>query len=194
MNKEPDQFTAFDDEYLRASTVGEVTPLAGPILLAEYDPRWPDRFQDEATRIRAALGEQALRVEHVGSTSVPGLVSKPIIDVLLVVSDSAEESAYAPALENAGYRLRIREPGWHEHRMFKGAAGDVNLHVFSAGCIEVDRMLSFRDCLRTSAEDRELYARSKRALAEQQWKYTQNYADAKTSIIEQIMKAKHSAL
>jgi GrpB-like predicted nucleotidyltransferase (UPF0157 family) len=63
---------------------------------------------------------------------------------------------------------------------------DVNLHVFSAGSIEVERMLAFRDWLRSNASDRELYARSKRALAQRDWKYTQNYADAKTSVIEEI--------
>jgi GrpB-like predicted nucleotidyltransferase (UPF0157 family) len=175
------------EEYLRRSTIGELAPLAGRILLVDYDPQWPDRFQNEARRIRTALGDQALRIEHVGSTSVPGLCAKPIIDIVLVVTDSADESTYAPALETAGYRLRIREPDWHEHRMFKGGKDDVNLHVFSEGCSEVERMLVFRDWLRTNAEDRELYARSKRALAQQAWKYTQNYADAKTGVIEEIL-------
>ena len=176
-----------DEEYLRMSTGGELTPLAGNIVLVEYDPQWPLRFQGEAKRIGTALGEQALRIEHVGSTSVPGLSAKPIIDIVLVVFDSANEVAYAPALEQAGYQLRIREPAWHEHRMFKSSEGDVNLHVFSADCPEVDRMVMFRDWLRTSAEDRDLYARTKTTLAQKVWKYTQNYADAKTAAIEQIM-------
>ncbi len=194
MNENWDRSTVLDEEYLRTSTVGELTPLTGRIVLVEYDPGWLDRFKDEAKRIRTVLGEHALRVEHVGSTSVPGLTAKPIIDIVLVVTDSGNELAYAPALEKASYHLRIREPGWNEHRMFKGAGRDVNLHVFSAGCPEVDRMVTFRDWLRTSAEDRELYARSKRALAQTDWKYTQNYADAKTAVIEQIMcKARRAA-
>lgn len=143
--------TALSEEYLRRSTVGELTPLAAPTLLAEYHSQWSERFRQEAKQIYATLGEKALRVEHVGSTSVPGLPAKPVIDIVLVVTDSANESAYAPALEKAGYQLRIREPGWYEHRMFKGGAGDVNLHVFSEDCPEVDRMVSFRDWLRTSA-------------------------------------------
>jgi GrpB-like predicted nucleotidyltransferase (UPF0157 family) len=128
-----------------------------------------------------------LRIEHVGSTSVPGLPAKPIIDILLVVADSAKETEYVTALEGAGYTLHVREPSWYEHRMFKGPENDVNLHVFSVDCPEVVRMLAFRDWLRTTEADRELYARSKRTLAQQEWKYTQNYADAKAPVIEEIM-------
>ncbi|MBV9401898.1 MAG: GrpB family protein [Bryobacterales bacterium] len=162
-------------------------PLSAPILLVAYDPTWPDRFQHEAERIRKALGEQVLRIEHVGSTSVPGLAAKPVIDILLVVADSANETEYVAALEGIGHKLRVREPGWYEHRMFKGPENDVNLHVFSVGCPEIARMLAFRRALRTNEADRELYARSKRALAQQEWKYTQNYADAKAPVIEEIM-------
>jgi GrpB-like predicted nucleotidyltransferase (UPF0157 family) len=193
MNANRDESTALDEDYLRTATVGELVPLTERIVLLEYDVRWPDRFEDEAKRIRTVLAEHALIVEHVGSTSVPGLIAKPIIDIVLVVTDSGNELAYAPALEKAGYQLRIREPGWNEHRMFKGAARDVNLHVFSAGCPEVDRMLTFRDWLRANADDRELYAQAKRVLAQTDWKYTQNYADAKTAVIEQILSKAQSA-
>jgi len=177
---------ALTEEYLRAHTIGELRPLSTPIHILDYDSDWPRRFELEANEIRSVLGSRALSVEHVGSTSVPGLAAKPIIDILLVVTNSAEESEYVQALETVGYQLRIREPGWHEHRMFKSPAMDVNLHVFSAGSTEVERMLAFRDWLRSNASDRELYARSKRALAQRDWKYTQNYADAKTAVIEEI--------
>lgn len=179
--------THVNEEYLRRCTIGELTPLAAPIVLAEYDPQWPDRFRYESERVCAALGERALRVEHVGSTSIPGLIAKPIIDIILVVADSAEEAAYVSVLETAGYRLRVREREWYEHRMFKGGQDDVNLHVFSMGCSEVDRMVALRDWLRTNEGDRELYACTKRTLAQQLWKHTQNYADAKTAIIDQIL-------
>ena len=175
------------EEYLRAHTVGELRPLSERIRIVDYDPDWPHQFDREAGRIRFAVGPRALLIEHVGSTSVPGLPAKPIIDIVLVVADSADEASYAPVLESAGYRLRIREPEWHEHRMFKGSEPDVNLHVFSAGCPEVDRMLQFRDWLRTNAGDRELYAQLKRTLAQQKWKYTQNYVDAKTDVIQEIL-------
>jgi len=175
------------DERLRSVTIGEPQLLAGPVLLAEYDPDWPQLFRHEADRIRDALGPRALQVEHVGSTSVPGLAAKPIIDISLAVADSADERAYVPALEGAGYFLRIREPDWFAHRAFGREGVRVNLHVFSAGCAEIDRMLRFRDRLRRDDGDRELYERTKRELAQRQWKYVQNYADAKSAVVQAIL-------
>ncbi len=175
------------DEEIRAATIGEPAILDGPVLLVEYDPRWPVQFGREAERIRSALGRRAVRVEHVGSTSVSGLVAKPVLDILLVVENSADESSYAPDLEAAGFVLRIREPHWHEHRLFKGTDPDVNLHVFAVGSSEIERMLRFRDRLRTHPADRELYARTKRELAGRTWKFRQNYADAKSGVVEAIL-------
>jgi GrpB-like predicted nucleotidyltransferase (UPF0157 family) len=175
------------EEQIRAHTIGELRPLSGRIVIVEYDPRWPGLFDREADRLRAVLGPRALRIEHTGSTSVPGLAAKPIIDMLLAVAESADEPAYVPDLEAAGYTLRIREPDWYEHRMFKGPDTDINLHVFSRGCPEIDRVLLFRDRLRSHAGDRELYERTKWALAREDWKYVQNYADAKTAVIEEIL-------
>ncbi len=175
------------EEELAASHVGPLKPLAGPIRLAEYNPEWPAWFEREARRIRAALGDRVLMLDHVGSTSVPGLAAKPRIDILLVVEDSADESEYVPALEAAGYRLEIREPKWYEHRMFNGPDTDVNLHVFSLGRTEIERMLMFRDWLRSNPSDRELYERTKRELVKKKWKYGQNYADAKTEVVREIL-------
>src|SRR6266508_983839 len=180
--------SALSEDQLRAVTIGELKPLSRPIVLVEYDPNWPRLFQGEAERIRAALGNRALRIEHVGSTSVPGLAIKPVIDVLLVVADSADVQTYLAALDEAGYVLRIREPEWYEHRLFKRPDTNINLHVFSQGCSEIDRMLAFRDWLRSNDADRELYARAKRALAEREWKYVQYYADAKTEVVEEILE------
>ena len=177
--------TPVNEGYLRRHTVGELRPLVGPIRLVPYDSQWPQKYEQEAKRIRNALGQHALRIEHVGSTAVPGLLAKPIIDIVLVVEESDNEQQYAPALEAAGYHLR--EPGWYEHRLFQEAEDGVNLHVFSQGCSEIDRMVRFRDWLRASQGDRELYAKAKQALAGQEWKYTQNYADAKSKVVEEIM-------
>ena len=179
--------TPLTEEQIRAHTVGELKPLSGPILIVDYDSQWPDLFKHEAEKLRAVLGSRALQIEHTGSTAVPGLAAKPIIDMVLVVTDSADEEAYAPALAAAGYSLRIREPDWYEHRMFKGPNTDINLHVFSSGCPEIARMLMFRNWLRSHAEDRDLYASTKLALARQEWKHVQNYADAKTAVIKEIM-------
>lgn len=175
------------EDELRAFTVGELQPLAGPIVLADYDPEWPVLFEREAARIRTILGERALRIEHVGSTSVPGLAAKPVIDIVLVLADSSDELAYVAPLEAAGYVLRIREQDWHEHRVLKGPDTNVNLHVFSEGSPEIDRMLAFRDRLRANDSDRTCYERSKRELAEREWKYVQDYADAKTAVVEEII-------
>ena len=131
--------------------------------------------------------QRALRIEHTGSTSVPGLAAKPLIDIVLVVADTRDESAYVPQLEAAGYVLRIREPDWHEHRLFKGPDTNVNVHTFSDGCSEVERMVAFRDWLRTQDDDRELYESAKRELAVREWKYVQNYADAKSAVVEEIL-------
>ena len=182
-----DPLKPLSEDYLRQHTVGELKPLAGPIRLAEYDSQWPHKYEQEANRIRTALGPRALHIEHVGSTSIPGLVAKPIIDIVLEVAESGNEREYTSALEAAGYRLHLREPGWYEHRLFKGINDSVNLHVFSEGCPEIGRMVRFRDWLRACQEDRKLYAQAKRALADQEWKYTQNYADAKSTVVEAIM-------
>ena len=175
------------DEEVQRARLDKVTPHNAPITLADYDPDWPVLFAREAARIRAALGARAVQVEHVGSTSVPGLAAKPIIDILLAVPDSSDEQAYVPALEAAGYVLRIREPDWFEHRLFKGPDTDINLHVFTVGAAETDRMLLFRDRLRTNDADRDAYLQVKRDLATRTWRHVQHYADAKTAIVEQII-------
>ena len=184
---EQDGLALASDEDLQKVRIGPLTPHNAPVQLAEYDPDWPALFEREADRIRTALGGAALQVEHVGSTSVPGLAAKPIVDILLVVADSADEPAYRPALEAAGYVLRVREPDWFEHRLFKGPDTDVNLHVFSDGATENDQMLIFRDWLRTSDADRELYERTKRELATRTWRHVQHYATAKSAVVQEIL-------
>ena len=108
--------------------------------------------------------------------------------IRLVVKDSADESSYVPVLEAAGYVLQIRKPNWFEYCLFKGPDTDVNLYVFSLGTSEIDRMLHFRDWLRTNDTDRDKYAQVKRSLAKNKWRHVQHYANAKTSIVQEIMK------
>ena len=162
--------------------------MPGRILIHDYDPQWPELFGSYARKIQDALGARALRIEHVGSTSVPGLAAKPVIDILLEVMDSADEGSYAPDLEAAGFTLHRREPDWFEHRMFKAPAGNLNLHVFSEDCQEIGRMLAFRNWLRAHPGDRDLYQRTKLALAGQEWETVQHYADAKTEVIKEILE------
>jgi GrpB-like predicted nucleotidyltransferase (UPF0157 family) len=176
-----------NDQQIIAATVGERVPLNNTINLAPYNPEWPRAYATLERQIRDALGTMALTIEHVGSTSVPGLSAKPIIDVLLIVPDSADEAAYVPPLERAGFVLRIREPDWFEHRMLKSSGIDGNIHVFSRTCPEVDRMRAFRDWLRVNADDRGLYERTKQNLAARTWKHVQNYADAKSDVVAEIL-------
>jgi GrpB-like predicted nucleotidyltransferase (UPF0157 family) len=174
-------------ERLRAITIGEPARLNGPVHLAAYDPQWPRQFATLADGIREALGARALQLEHVGSTAVTGLAAKPILDLSLVVAASPDEARYVPDLERLGYVLRTREPDWYEHRLLKHERPSVNLHVFSQGSPEHERMVRFRDWLRTHEEDRALYERTKRALARREWVYIQDYADAKSAVIAAIL-------
>jgi GrpB-like predicted nucleotidyltransferase (UPF0157 family) len=157
------------------------------IRIVDYDPRWPELFRQHAARIAAALGPEALSIEHIGSTSVPDMPAKPIIDILVVVKDSAKEESYLPALVAAGYQLRVREPDFHQHRMLRTPTKDVHIHVFSAGSQEIDRYLVFRDRLRTNSADHKTYADAKRRLARNDWSDMNAYANAKTSVVEQII-------
>lgn len=176
------------EDYLREVTIGNLAELSGKIILQEYNPRWEQMFRQQEARIRQALHGKKIHIEHVGSTSVPGLCAKPVIDILLLVEDSSDEDSYAVQLQDSGYNLRIREPEWFAHRMFKGENPEVNLHVFSFGCEEAERMTAFRDRLRTDEEDRLLYADTKRRLAAREWKYVQEYADAKSCVVQEILR------
>ena len=182
----PDRGSGYQEQ-LRQIWVEEPPKLSGRVQVAEYDPRWAGWYEREADKIRAALAGQVLLLEHIGSTSVPGLAAKPVIDILLVVADPADEQAYVPPLEQAGYRLVIREPDWHEHRVLTGTEPSVNLHVHPPGSPEIARNLRFRDRLRADTNDRELYERTKRELAGRDWTYMQQYADAKGEVVEAIL-------
>jgi GrpB-like predicted nucleotidyltransferase (UPF0157 family) len=183
----PGANTPLTEEQIMAVTVGERQPLNGAIHLVPYDPVWPSLFTRLANQIQDILGDAVLLLEHVGSTSIPGLSAKPIIDLVLAVADSSDEVAYVTPLEKKGYRLRIREPEWYEHRLLKTPDIAGNLHVFSAGCAEIAQMLLLRDWLWAPAADRLLYEETKHQLAARTWKHTQNYADAKSDIVQEIL-------
>ena len=154
------------------------------IRIVPYDATWPVRFEAERARISVALGTRAVRIDHVGSTSVPGLCAKPIVDIDVSVGDPDDETAYLPALESAGYHLRVRSPG---HRMVRSAALDVHVHVCAAGGEWEQRHLLFRDWLRSHPDDRDLYARTKQQLALEDWPDTNAYAAAKSDVIAAIL-------
>jgi GrpB-like predicted nucleotidyltransferase (UPF0157 family) len=163
----PQQIATFDDDEPppgRSPLVGDPGPVT-PIRVVDPDPTWPERFALLAERVRASLGPRVLTLDHIGSTSVPGLAAKPVIDLDLVVADPADEAAYVPPLESAGFVLAIREPWCWEHRLLRHRDPAANLHVFGPECPIPWRDRVFRDHLRSSAEDRALYAEAKRAAA-----------------------------
>ncbi|WET82106.1 GrpB family protein [Amycolatopsis sp. QT-25] len=183
----------YTEEDIHNAWVEQAPVLDSTVTLAEYDPEWPALFDREAKRLRGILGEDALVLEHVGSTSVPGLCAKPIIDILLIVADSDDEDAYVPQLEAAGYRLVIREPEREKHRAFKGPDTDVNLHVYSPDNGQTERYRLFRDRLIAHEDERKRYEAEKRELASRTWKYIQQYADAKTGVIDEIIERARAA-
>jgi GrpB-like predicted nucleotidyltransferase (UPF0157 family) len=156
----------------------------GRVVLVDSDPAWPARFERERARILAALGDGARRVEHIGSTAVPGLAAKPIVDILVTVADADDETAFVPRLERAGYVLRVREPG---HRLLRTPDVSVHVHVWAETDPEVDRYTAFRDRLRSSADDRTAYERLKRELATRDWDDIGHYSYAKGSLIEAVL-------
>ena len=149
-----------------------------------YDERWPGRFEEERKRVVAALGGRARRIEHIGSTAVPGLPAKSIIDINLSVDDPDDEAEYLPALKAAGYQLRAREPG---HRMVRSPSLDVHVHVCATGSDWETRHVLFRDWLRTHPGDRDLYGQAKAELAQRAWADMNDFADAKTGMISEIL-------
>jgi GrpB-like predicted nucleotidyltransferase (UPF0157 family) len=176
-----------EDELAKVTVGGPPPKLTKPIKICEYDAGWPIAFEREAARIRTVLGDRVLALEHVGSTSVPGLAAKDLIDIDLIVADSSDEAAYVTDLEAAGYELRIREPDWYEHRCFRGFDPDVNLHVFGPDCDEHARHLIFRNWLRDHPDDRDRYASRKREIAQRQLTYIAEYSDAKSDVIVEIL-------
>jgi GrpB-like predicted nucleotidyltransferase (UPF0157 family) len=158
------------------------------VVLVEYDPAWVQMYEAEAAIVKQALGAKAILVEHIGSTAVPGLIAKPCIDILLAVADSADEDAYQPQLDAAGFVLRMRHPDWNEHRVFKSERINVNLHVWSTGSAEIDRHLAFRDWLRTHPDDRDAYAAAKRQIASGHIATMNDYAGMKDEIVAEITR------
>lgn len=143
-------------------------PGAGPateVDVVDPDPAWALRYADLAIRIRSALGDRVLNLEHVGSTAVPDLPAKPIIDIDLTVADPNDERGYVSALEAEGFELRVREPWWYGHRVLRCGEPACHLHVFGADSPELVRHRIFRDWLRSNPTERDLYATSKREAA-----------------------------
>ena len=158
----PEEITRHHDEgevvYVGAHPTGYV------VRIEEPDPSWPQRYAELEELIIVALGDRLLAIQHIGSTSVPGLPAKPIIDIDVAVADPTDEAAYVPALESLGLVHWLTEPGWHQHRLFKMLTEPrVHVHVFGPDCPELVRHRMFRDWLTEHVGDRERYAAAKRS-------------------------------
>lgn len=176
-----------------------VAPAPSAVEIVVYDPRWPEQANALRDRIADALGTRAIRVEHVGSTSVPGLAAKPVIDLDLTVADPADERVWLPRLQAMGFVLTVREPWWHEHRLLQaGEAAErladvsplsgltVNLHVFGPDSPELVKHVVFRNWLRTNAADRRLYEAVKRKAAKHPGQLVMDYNARKQTVIFEI--------
>lgn len=163
-----------------------IEPAHEHIDIAAPDTAWPLVFGSVAERVRGILGSRALDLFHFGSTSVPGLPAKPVIDVDLIVADPANEASWLPDLEGAGFVLTVREPWWYEHRMLRLADPRVNLHVFGPAAAEPWRHRIFRDYLRSNDHDRDLYAEAKRKAA--------NHSNDQREMVMDYNRRKHEVV
>ncbi|QPC80433.1 hypothetical protein HYE68_011185 [Fusarium pseudograminearum] len=168
------------------------------IAIVEPDPSWPHHFDLAKTRIGTALGDTAVSINHVGSTSVPGLPAKRVIDIDLTVQDVNDEASYVQALEDVGFHFLLREPHWHGHRFFCDY-GDVptNLHVWGPDCPEATRHKIFTDWLRNNEEDRKLYEVVKREASEASIAGGEDvmaYNKRKENVIREILQRAFKAL
>lgn len=165
-------------------------PARRGLHIVDYNPSWVKDFSDLQFRIREALGPVALDVHHVGSTSVPGLSARSVIDVDLVVADPADEASYVPALEAAGFTLYFRQPAYYGHRFLGCQTPDTNIHVYGPNCPDTARHLIFREWLNEHPEDRDKYAAVKRevaAVAEEKSETGNQYGKRKEWVIREIL-------
>ena len=162
---------------------GSDRTVSDPIEVVDYDPAWPAQFEAWRARLAPALGSAVVRIEHVGSTSVPGLAAKPIVDIQVSAAKVDDEASYAPAIEALGVALRSRDS---EHRYFRPAGNrkrDVQIHVTQAGTAWERTHLLFRDYMRSHPDAARAYAEMKRAAAS---RYTDDriaYNESKTDFI-----------
>ncbi len=178
----------------RGPDVDTVDVVGGPepltVGLQDHDPAWAERFAVHRDRITAALAGLHVTVEHIGSTAVPGLAAKPIVDIAVAVPDVTDEDAYLRPLLAAGYVLRVREPG---HRLVRSPERDVHVHVYEHGATAIDDYLLLRDRLRRDPADRRRYEDVKRALMTRDWDDMNAYADAKTDVVAAITERARAA-
>lgn len=191
---DPAQQSLFDALFLLArirgsrARAGESDGRSRAFAIVPHDPIWSSRFEAESERLQSAFGDQIVRVEHVGSTSVPGLGAKPVVDIQVSVRSMVPRATYMEPLVKLGYRWGL-DPWTDEHEFFsRDEDGQRAFHVHVCGQDSQweRRHLAFRDWLRTHPEDAAAYERLKRDLAERHRRDTYTYADAKTAFIREV--------
>ncbi|CAD5990986.1 GrpB family protein [Agreia sp. COWG] len=158
-------------------------PESRTLTLHDHDPRWAERYLEERRRILEALVGHEIEVEHIGSTAVPGLAAKPIVDIVVAVDDITAEEDYLDQLIEVGYELRVREPG---HRLVRTPQREVHVHIYERGDGAVGDYLLLRDHLREDVQDRALYQGVKQQLIARNWSDMNEYAEAKSEVIAAI--------
>jgi GrpB-like predicted nucleotidyltransferase (UPF0157 family) len=163
--------------------------MPDPIIIAPYDPQWPRLFAELGARLREALGPVALRIDHIGSTSIPGMAAKPVIDVQISVASFEPLEAIKTPLEGLGFVHRADNPDLAK-RYFRETPGQrrTHIHVRRAGSWSEQFALLFRDYLRTHDADARWYEGVKRALAEQYRDDRQGYTEAKGPYLWETME------
>jgi GrpB-like predicted nucleotidyltransferase (UPF0157 family) len=158
------------------------------VVIIPYDPEWPNLFAHLGGALRAALGDFALRIDHIGSTSVPGLDAKPVIDVQISVASLEPLDAYRAPLESLGYVFRADNTE-RTKRYFRESPGlrRTHIHVRRAGSFSEQFALLFRDYLRAHADDARRYAKVKHRLANSYRHDRHGYTDAKIPHVWEIM-------
>ncbi len=166
------------------------------IVLAPYNPEWPDMFAAERDRLRAPLGPE-IRIEHIGSTAVPGLAAKPVIDIMAGLPDFSGADALVPGVVALGYRhIREYEAAMPFRRFFtrdQNGARAFHVHMVQAGGEFWERHLLFRDFLRSHPDTAREYAGMKAGFAEREWENGNAYAEAKTPFIREMERRARSA-
>ena len=159
------------------------------VEVVPHDPRWRDAFEAEAERVAAALCENVVAIHHVGSTAIPGIHAKPVVDLLVEVGDLAEVDARSAAMESLGYEV-MGEYGIPGRRFFRKddreGTRTHNVHAFQAGSGEVERHLAFRDYMIAHPGDAQRYGELKRKLAEEHPRSLDGYMDGKDGFIQEM--------
>jgi GrpB-like predicted nucleotidyltransferase (UPF0157 family) len=191
----------FDDDEAGVERIAHRKVPTPQLEIGEPDPAWFTHFETFRSRIEAAFHAAhkstgldtptVIAINHIGSTSVPSLPAKAVIDIDLILSSLTNEPSYVPALESAGFQFLLREPKWHGHRFFVGVEPmSCNLHVWGPKCAEVERHRIMKEWLISNREDRELYAQTKRdcaRLCRENGEMVQRYNYRKQEVVRGIL-------